>query len=93
MQYFQFVFPLNDGLLSDNVDGPEVWQGNYDARQFHRDKWKYCLRVSDVQFVKVLHSIVADGNETPKHVPFLKKENYFSKEIVTARDATIRGKI
>lgn len=38
MQYFQFVFPLNDGLLSDNVDGPEVWQGNYDARQFHGDK-------------------------------------------------------
>lgn len=91
MQYFQFVFPLNDGLLSGNSDGPEVWQENYDARQFHGDKWKYCLRVSDVQFVEVLNSIVAKR----KWSMFLslKKENYFPKEIITARDATSRGEI
>ena len=39
-------------------------------------------------FNLALNSIVANGNEIPKHVPFLKKENYFSKEIVTARDVT-----
>lgn len=50
MQYFQFVFSLNDGLLSGNIDRPEARQKNYDARQFHGDKWKYCPQVSDIQF-------------------------------------------